>query len=47
MTVEVEPVVGVKDDYTLTVTDQFSKVTILTLERSEMRHIIQSLDNAI
>jgi hypothetical protein len=47
MTVKVEPVVGVKDYYTLTVTDQFSKVTILTLERSEMRHIIQSLDNAI
>jgi len=47
MTVKVEPVVGVKNYYTLTVTDQFSKVTILTLERSEMRHIIQSLDNAI
>ena len=47
MTVKVEPVVGVKDYYTLTVTDQFSKVTILTLERSEVRYIIQSLDNAI
>lgn len=47
MEVKVEPVVGVKDYYTLTVTDQYNKVTILTLERSEVRHIIQSLDNAI
>jgi hypothetical protein len=47
MTVEVEPMVGVKDYYTVTITDQYSKVTVLTLERSDMRHIIQALDNAI
>tara|TARA_B100000767_G_C19757483_1_gene533595 strand:- start:112 stop:255 length:144 start_codon:yes stop_codon:yes gene_type:complete len=47
MEVKVEPVVGVKDYYTLTVTDPYNKVTILTLERSEARHIIQALDNAI
>jgi hypothetical protein len=47
MTVEVEPVLGVKDYYTLTITDQYSKVTVLTLERSDMRHIIQAMDNAI
>ena len=47
MTVTVEPMVGVKDYYTLTITDQYGKVTVLTLERSEVRHIIQSLDNAI
>ena len=47
MTVEVEPVVGVKDYYTVTITDQYSKVSILTLERSEMRQIIQVMDNAI
>jgi hypothetical protein len=47
MQVKVEPVVGVKDYYTLTVIDQFSKETVLTLERSDARHIIQSLDNAI
>jgi hypothetical protein len=47
MTVDVEELTGVKDYYTVTITDQYSKVTTLTLERSEMRHIIQSLDNAI
>lgn len=47
MTVEVEPMVGVKNYYTVTITDLYSKVTVLTLERSEMRHIIQALDNAI
>lgn len=47
MTVKVIAMEGVKDYYILTITDQMGKVTELPLERSEVRNIIQVLDNAI